>query len=77
MIEKCPLKHQIVRCASCSNPNALTLNAKNESSNLKFSKMLVKLTALNQISIKSVVDAKEQFSKFIDEHVPENREKFL
>ena len=66
MIEKCPLKHQIVRCASCSNHNALTLSAKNESSNLKFSKMLVKLTALNQISIKLVDDAKEQFSKFID-----------
>ena len=38
--------------------------------------MLVKLTALNQISIKLAVDAKEQFSKIIDEHVPENREKF-
>ena len=77
VIEKYPLKHQIVRCASCSNPNALALSAKSESSNLKFPKMLVKLTALNHISIKLADDAKEQFSEFIGEHVPENCEKFL
>ena len=76
MIEKRPLKHQIVRYASWLKPNALVLSAENKSSKLKFSKMLVKLTALNQISIKLAVDAKEQFSKIIDEHVPENREKF-
>ena len=29
-----------------------------------------------QISIKLANDAKEQFSGFIDDHVPENREKF-
>ena len=46
MIEKCPLKHQIVRCTNFLNPNTLALSAKNESSKLKFSKMLVKLTAL-------------------------------
>ena len=38
--------------------------------------MLVKLTALKQIIIKLADDAKEQFSKFIDEHVPENRDNF-
>ena len=76
MIEKCPLKHEIVRYASCSNPNTLALSAKNESSKLKFSKMLVKLTALKQISIKLEDDAKEQLSKCFNEHVPENHEKF-
>ena len=76
MIEKCPLKHQIVRSASCLNPNTLALSAKNESSKLKFSKMLGKLTALKQISIKLADDAKEQYSKFTDEHVPEKRRKF-
>ena len=76
MIEKRPLKHQIVRYASCLKPNALVLSAENKSSRLKFSKMLVKLTALNHISIKLADDAKEQFSKITDEHLPENREKF-
>ena len=76
MIEKCPLKHGIVRCVSCSNPNTLVLSAMNESSKLEFSKMLVKLTALKQICIKLADDVKEKFSKFIAQHVPENRKKF-
>ena len=76
MIKKCPLKCQSVKCASCLNPNILTLSPKNKSSKLKFSKMLVKLTALKQISIKLADDAEEQLSKFIDEHVFENGEKF-
>ena len=42
VIEKCPLKHQIVRCASSLNPNNLELSARNESSKLKFSKMVGK-----------------------------------
>lgn len=37
--------------------------------------MLVKLTTLKQIIIKLADDAKEQFSKINDEHVPENCEK--
>ena len=76
MIKKCPLKHQINRCTSCLNPNSLACSSKNESSKLKFSQMLVKLIALKQISIKLADDTKEQFSKFTDEHVPENCEKF-
>ena len=38
--------------------------------------MLVKLTPLKQINVKLADDAKEQFSKFIDERVPKNCEKF-
>ena len=37
MVKKCPLKHQIVKCASCLNPNTLALSVKNQSSKLKFS----------------------------------------
>ena len=39
--------------------------------------MLVKFTALKQISILLADDAKQQFSKFTDENVPENRETFF
>ena len=76
MIEKCPLKHLAVRCSSCLNPNSLAISDKNESSKLKFSKMVEKLVSLNQISVKLSDDAKEEFSKFVNEVVPKSREKF-
>ena len=66
MIEKCPLKHLVVRCSSCLNPNSLAIRDKNESSKLKFSKIVEKLASLNQISVKLSDDAKEEFSKFVN-----------
>ena len=38
--------------------------------------MVEKLTALNQITVKTADDSKEQFSKFLDEVVPRSQEKF-
>ena len=76
MVEKCPLKHLIIRCSSCLSPNTLAISDRNDSTKAKFSKLLEKLTALNQISVKLADNAKEEFAKFIDEVVPENREKF-
>ena len=75
MIEESPLKHQVIRSASRLNPNTLALSAKKSRQSWS-SKMLIKLTTLKQISIKLANDATEQFSKFIDEPVPENCEKF-
>ena len=43
---------------------------------MKFSKMIEKLTALNQITVKTANDSKKQFSKFLDEVVSRSREKF-
>ena len=76
MLEKCPLKYQLVRCPSCMIPNILAVNDRNDASKLKFSKMVEKLTSLNQITAKAADDAKEQFSKFVDEVIPRHREKF-
>ena len=76
MMEKCPLKYQLVRCASCLNPNKLAIHDLSDSSKMKFSKMVEKLTALNQITVKTADDSKEQFSKFLDEVIPRSREKF-
>ena len=76
MIERCPLKHLVVRCSSCLNPNSLAISDKNASSKLRFSKMVEKLASLNQISVKLSDDAKEEFSKFVNEVVPQSREKF-
>ena len=66
ILEKCPLKYQLLRCSSCMNPNILAVNDCNDASKLKFSKMVEKLTSLNQITAKAADDAKEQFSKFVD-----------
>ena len=38
--------------------------------------MVEKWTAVNQITVKTARDSKEQFSKFLDEVVPRSREKF-
>ena len=38
--------------------------------------MVEKLTSLNQITAKAADDAKEQFSKFVDEVIPRHQEKF-
>ena len=38
--------------------------------------MVEKLASLNQISVKLSDDAKEEFSKFVNEVVPQSREKF-
>ena len=43
---------------------------------MKFSKMVEKSTALNQITVKTADDSKELFSKFLDEALPRSREKF-
>ena len=75
-MEKCPLKNQLIRCASCLDPTKLAINDLNSASKSKFSKMVEKLTVLHQISVKTADDSKEQFSKFIDEVVPESRDKF-
>ena len=76
MMEKCPLKYQPVRCASCLNPNKLAIHDLSDSTKMKFSKMVEKLTALNQITVKTANDSKEQFSKFPDKVVPRSQEKF-
>ncbi|XP_057291926.1 uncharacterized protein LOC130614515 [Hydractinia symbiolongicarpus] len=77
MIEKCPLKHMIIRCCSSINPNRLAIRDEREVLKLRFSKMLEKLTFLGQVTPKVAEDAKEQFSKLIDDVVPEHQEKFL
>lgn len=50
MVEKCPLKHIIIRCCSSINPNRLAIRDESEVSKLKFSKMLEKLTSLGQVT---------------------------
>ena len=52
MIEKCPLKHLIVRCASCLNPSAMSVVSGKEVTVTKFNKMVEKLVSLNQITTK-------------------------
>jgi len=57
--------------------DSLAVNDENDVSKLKFVKMLEKLTSLNQITAKFADDAKDQFSKLIEEVVPEHRESFM
>ena len=73
MLEKCPLKYQLVRYSICMNPNILAVNDRNDASKLKFLKRVEKLTSLNQITAKAADNAKEQFSKFVDEVIPGHR----
>lgn len=44
MMEKCPLRHLIVRCSSCINPNILGVSSQNET----FNKILEKLVSYNK-----------------------------
>ena len=76
MIEKCPLKHLIVRCASCLNPNILSVTSNNDVSKIKFNKIFEKLVAMNQITAKHGDDAKEQFCYFVEDVVHKHREQF-
>ena len=59
MMEKCPLKNQLIRCASCLDPTKLAINDLNSASKSKFSKMVEKLTVLDQITVKTADDSKE------------------
>lgn len=76
-IQKCPLKYMIVRCSGCLNPNILAISDKHETAKLRFGKMVEKLTSLGQITVKLADDAKDQFTKFVNEVIPQNREKFV
>ena len=76
MLLKSPLKYPLVRYAASMNPSIFVLRNKSELSKLRFSKMLEKLVSLDRITVKEADDAKEQYSKFIEEIVPSNEEKF-
>jgi len=76
MMEKCPLKHLIVRCASCLNPNIMSVTSNNDISKMKLNKMLEKLVAVNQITAKQGDEAKEQFCIFVEDVVAKHREEF-
>ena len=49
ILEKCPLKYQLVRCSSCMNPNILAVNDCNDASKLKFSKIF-EVFSINSLS---------------------------
>ena len=75
MLLKSPLKYPLVRYTTSMNPSVIVLRNKTELSKLRFCKLLEKLVSLNQITVKED-DDKEQYSKFIEEIVPSNEEKF-
>ncbi|XP_057315039.1 uncharacterized protein LOC130656228 [Hydractinia symbiolongicarpus] len=53
MVEKCPLRHMIIRCCSSINLNRLAIRDEREVSKLRFSKMLEKLLMMLKNSSQS------------------------
>ena len=63
--------HQLYESQYISKPSSLM-----EYPNWNFLRWLNKLASLNHITAKTADDANEQFSNFIDNIIPKNREKF-
>ena len=58
MIEKCPLKHLIICCSSCLNPDAVAVTSQLDVSKVKFRKILENLDFQSHISSKITDEAK-------------------
>ena len=76
MLEKSPLRRQVVRCASALNPNLMTDKDEQEACVIKFSTLVTKLAELNQITDQVANKANDEYRKFLDDVVSRNRDEF-
>ena len=77
MLEKSPLKSAFMRFTKALNPYHLAEKSKEDSNVQLFSKMVLKLVETERLTFKEGDDAKNEYSKFLDEVVPRHKEKFL
>ena len=76
MLEKSPLRHQIIRCASCFDPRSFAVRDKQESCLLKFTVLVEKLASVGRISVSVADRAKDQYRRFIEDAVPRQYQEF-
>lgn len=76
MLEKSPLRRQIVRCASSLDPCLMADKDEQESSSLKFSHLVVRLARVGQISDSVANKAFEEYKVFLKDVVVKHRREF-
>ena len=76
MLEKSPLRRQIVRCASSLDPHLMVDKDEQESSVLKFSHLCTKLTQVGRISDSVANRATEEYKKFLNDVFARYRDEF-
>ena len=77
ILEKIPIRRQIVRCASSLDPTIISNKDAQESCKLKFSTLYEKLAQLQRIPASLADRANEEYKKFLDEVVPRHSQNFL
>ena len=77
MLEKSPLTHTFTRLAGAVSPNIIAIKSNSGSCEAKMAKLLLKLVSQERVSVKEGDEAKEQFSKVINDLVTVEEEKFL
>ena len=77
MLEKSPIRRQIVRCASSLDPTIISNKDAQESCKLKFSALCEKLAQLQRIPASLADRANEEYKKFWNEVVPRHSQEFL
>ena len=73
--ENCPLRHTVVRMASCLSPESIALCQ--EESKLRFSKLVEKFFEGKWLSENECEDTKLQYDKFLSSSAKEHKEKFV
>ena len=76
MLEKSPLRRQIVKCVSSLDPHLMVDKDEQESSVLKFSHLCTKLTQVGRISDSVANRATEEYKKFLKDVVARHRDEF-
>ena len=70
LIEKSPLRRQVVRCAESLNPNMMVDADEKESCAVKFRYLCTKLAHIGQISASSANKATDEYRKFLRSVLP-------
>ena len=76
MLEKSPLRRQIVRCASSLNPNLMADSDEQEACAVKFSTLVTKLVQSKQISDNVANKANCEYKKFLGDVVARHKDEF-
>ena len=76
MLEKSPLRRQVVRCASALNPNLMAEKDEQEACVIKFTALVTKLSQLKHIEDKVGNKAIDEYKKFLDDVVSRHRDEF-
>ena len=77
MLGKSTLTHSFTRSAGAISPNIIAIKSNMGSCEAKMAKLLLKLVSQERVSVKEGDEAKEQFSKVINDLATVEEEKFL